>query len=416
VKVVARSAGRSVTAAAAYRAGECIEDRRTGLVFDYTRKGGVVLTEILAPAGAPAWVQDRSELWNRVEEGEKRKDSQLAREIEIALPRELSPDQRAELARNFVLERFVSAGMVADMCIHEGRASDGVVQPHAHVLLTMRLLKGEGFGPKERTWNPEFKNTKGERGFVVDTSPLVGVREAWAEHVNRELERIGSAERVDHRSLEAQRADALTQAQDPARPAGERQAAAIRAVVLDREPDIKQGPTAAAMERKGKTTERGEELRAVRARNRQRAELRDEYELLCETLGIVPEAPASANSFPAAAYADPVRKAAHAVLKEQREQENRRRAMAERLKQQTVEKGREWRQAKAETTTPPPAKKEARGGGKSKGKSKGGGVQPPVIPGVPPTDKAEATRRRRAMLARLKRQAAEKRLDFGREH
>jgi ATP-dependent exoDNAse (exonuclease V) alpha subunit len=418
VKVVSRKEGRSATGAAAYRAGACIEDRRTGLVFDYTRKRDVVLTEILAPAGAPAWAQDRAELWNRVEEREDQWNSQLAREAELALPRELPPDERADLARRFVVERFVSAGMLADMCIHEGEASDGVVQPHAHVLLTMRRFEGDGFGGKERSWNPRFANTKGGHGFVADTSPLENLREKWADYVNHELERIGSTERVDHRSLAAQRAEALAQAQDPARSPEERQAAAIRAEALDREPQTKQGPKAAAMERKGTVTERGEELRAIKAGNRERDELRKEYAFLCETLGITPEAPATPNSFPAAAYVDPVRKVAHAALKEQREQEKRRHAMAERLKQQTVEKARDWRQAKAETTGPP-APKEARAEGKSKSKSKGkskGSVQPPGVPGVPQSDKAEATRRRRAMLARLKRQAAEKRLDFGREH
>lgn len=113
--IVRRSQGRTVTAAAAYRAGEVIADQRTGLVFDYRRRQGVTETLILAPPDAPAWMRDRARLWNAVEAAEKRKDAQLARDIELALPHELSPAERRELVRGFVAAAFVDAGMVADV-------------------------------------------------------------------------------------------------------------------------------------------------------------------------------------------------------------------------------------------------------------------------------------------------------------
>src|SRR6516165_11628728 len=94
VKVISRGGGRCATAAAAYRAGELVHDRSTGQDFDYTRKSGVEHTEILAPDHAPQWVFDRAELWNRVEEAEVRKDAQLAREVEVALPIELNEESQ----------------------------------------------------------------------------------------------------------------------------------------------------------------------------------------------------------------------------------------------------------------------------------------------------------------------------------
>lgn len=228
VKVISRSKGRSATGAAAYRAGERIEDRRTGLAHDYTRKHGVDHSEILAPDGAPAWVYDRAELWNRVEEGERRKDSQVAREVEIALPRELDAEQQRELATDYARDQFVSRGMVADVCLHH---QDGD-NPHAHIMLTMRELDGDGFASrKNRDWN--------------DTELLEEWRAEWERHANDALERSGEAERIDHRSLEDQG--------------------------LERAPTIKMGPAAWALEARGVETERGDLNREITAAN-------DEYE------------------------------------------------------------------------------------------------------------------------------------------
>jgi ATP-dependent exoDNAse (exonuclease V) alpha subunit len=180
--VIKRSAGRSATAAAAYRAAEKIVDERSGEVHDYTRKRGVDYSVIIAPEGAPDFVFDRSTLWNSVELAEKRKDAQLAREIDIAIPIELSQAQAIDCVLGFVREQFCDAGMVADVCFHKLDSHN----PHVHVLLTMRELTPLGFGKKRRDWN--------------DASKLVQWREAWAKHANAALERAKVRERIDHRS------------------------------------------------------------------------------------------------------------------------------------------------------------------------------------------------------------------------
>lgn len=243
-KVIGRSTGRSATGAAAYRAAEAIHDDRTGIVHDYTRKGGVEHREILAPPNAPEWMCQREVLWNAVEKAEARKDAQLAREVEVALPRELSAEQRLDLVRGFVREEFVARGMVADVAIHNPRHRDGQEHPHAHVMLTMRCLTVDGFGPKERSWNSK--------------DVLEGWRERWEAHANRALERAGRDERIDHRSY------------------------ADRGV--DREPQPKLGPVATAMERRGEASERGDELRAVEARNSEREGLWRQLDAVRATL------------------------------------------------------------------------------------------------------------------------------------
>lgn len=182
-KLISRSSGRSATAAAAYRAGEKITDERTGEVHDYSRKRGVDHTEIIAPAQAPEALLNRSKLWNEAEASEKRKDAQIAREIEIALPRELTPPQQIALVQRYVRSEFVSAGMIADIAIHHARGEN----PHAHILLTMRDVGSAGFGPKNRSWN--------------DRALLETWRERWSDHCNTELEKAGHEARIDHRSL-----------------------------------------------------------------------------------------------------------------------------------------------------------------------------------------------------------------------
>ncbi len=260
-KVIGRKGGRSSVAAAAYRAGGRLRDERQGIEHDYSRKGGVMHAEILAPENAPDWMRDRDRLWNAVEAVERRKDAQLAREIEVALPRELDRGERLELLRGFVQRQFVDRGMIADLAVHEGRARDGHGQPHAHVMLTLRELTGDGFGKKDRSWNePEL---------------LMGWREAWARDANAALERAGRSERIDHRSLPVQRAEAERQA-TRARDAGQEERARqleIKVVELSREPEPKIGPAANALEKRGIETERGNAFRAAQARNAERREL-----------------------------------------------------------------------------------------------------------------------------------------------
>ncbi len=172
------------------------------------------------------WVFDRQVLWNRVEAAEKRVDAQLAREIEITLPRELTKDQQVAVVRQFVGDQFVSLGMVADFAIHRPVAADGLEQPHAHVLLTLRRLEpgsATGFSPtKERDWNErediaravaearkQFNNTglevHREALEVAEAQRNVNIwRERWAAYANQALADAGSEARIDHRTLEKQ--------------------------------------------------------------------------------------------------------------------------------------------------------------------------------------------------------------------
>ena len=190
VQVISRSTGQSVVAAAAYRSGETLYDNRAGKTFDYSRKEDVLHAEIMAPAGAPAWVRNRAALWNKVEASEKRKDAQLARSIIAALPRELDQEQNLALIRGYIDENFVAKGMIADFAIHESDAGDGFKNPHAHIMLTLRPLEDEGFGKKNRDWNR------------VQT--LNGWRHAWEVHTNQYLELAGRTERVSLKSFKEQ--------------------------------------------------------------------------------------------------------------------------------------------------------------------------------------------------------------------
>ncbi len=148
-KVIGRSQGRSAVAAAAYRAAEELHDKLLDLNHKYTAKRGVVHREIMLPDGAPDRWLDREALWNEVEAGEKRCDAQLARDIEISLPRELGQAEAIRLAQDFVREQFVSRGMVADLNVHWTLARDGELQPHAHVMLTMRRIELRQAGSRQ---------------------------------------------------------------------------------------------------------------------------------------------------------------------------------------------------------------------------------------------------------------------------
>ncbi len=188
--VISRSQGRSAVACAAYRSAEKLQDERYDREHDYTNKQDVAHTDILLPENAPEWMADREKLWNAVEANEKRKDAQLAREFNFALPKELTLEQNIELAREFVKETFVKQGMVADLCIHNDKQPDGQLHPHAHVMLTMREVSHEGFGQKVRAWN--------------DKAMLLSWREEWAEVANKHLALHGHDLRIDHRTLAEQ--------------------------------------------------------------------------------------------------------------------------------------------------------------------------------------------------------------------
>lgn len=204
-KIISRSAGGNAVAAAAYRTGEKLHDGEK--THDYTGKGNVVSSFIIAPDGAPAWAYQREELWQKVELCERRKDSQLARELVVSLPRELTLRASTELVREFVTRELVSRGMIADISIHNPLASDGKNNPHAHIMLTMRDLDADGgfFGKKRRDWNAEFGNTKGQgsQGGVTDAQGLSALRERWADALNAKLANAGVLDRVTHLSNEA---------------------------------------------------------------------------------------------------------------------------------------------------------------------------------------------------------------------
>jgi Ti-type conjugative transfer relaxase TraA len=190
-KVVQRAKGESSVAGAAYRSGSRIYEESTGITHDYTYKRGVEYSEILAPDGAPPWVFDRHTLWNTVEAAEKRKDAQVAREIEVGLPIELERNEQVALLRDFVNREFIAKGMVADIGIHR----DNPNNPHSHILLTTRDLTPEGFGPKNRSWNA--------------TQQLLNWRRGWADVTNEHLIEAGLGVRIDHRSYREQKLDLI---------------------------------------------------------------------------------------------------------------------------------------------------------------------------------------------------------------
>ena len=252
VSIIKRSEGRSAVAAAAYRSGTKLTNEWDGLTHDYTRKGGVVHAEIMLPAHAPPEFSDRSILWNSVEQIEKARDSQLAREIEAALPRELSREQQLALVRAYVKDNFVDKGMCADFAIHD----KGTGNPHVHIMLTVRPLKENGaWGAKCRKAYdldengqriPDGKGGwKNHREDTTDWNDKGNVeiwRAAWAAYTNRALEAAGQPALVDHRSYKRQG--------------------------IDKIPSVHLGPAASQMEKRGIRTDKGEVNRQIAADNK----------------------------------------------------------------------------------------------------------------------------------------------------
>lgn len=251
IKIISRGKGKSAVAASAYRSGEKIKNEYDGIVHDFTRKGGIAHTEILLPQNAPQEFANRSVLWNSVEKIEKSKNSQLAREIEIALPKELDREKQIELVRNYVKENFVDVGMCADIAIHD--KNDG--NPHAHILLTMRPLN------EDKTWGAKSKkeyildengekvklkngNYKTRKINTVDWNEQDKAehwRKAWADIINKCLEENSIQDKVDHRSYQRQGIEQI--------------------------PTIHLGVSATQMEKKGIATDRGNINREIRKQN-----------------------------------------------------------------------------------------------------------------------------------------------------
>jgi len=190
VKTIGRSGGGNAVNSIAYRSGEKLKDHQLDKTFYYSgKKMDVMHKEIMTPEKVPVWANDREKLWNAVEAVEKRKDSQLAREVEISLPREFSVDQNISLVKEYVQKEFVDKGMVADVCMHYGIKGDSY-NPHAHVMLTMRNIDEQGFGKKNVSWN--------------NRELLKEWRESWCELSNKHLALNGIDQQIDHRSLKEQ--------------------------------------------------------------------------------------------------------------------------------------------------------------------------------------------------------------------
>jgi predicted nucleic acid-binding Zn-ribbon protein len=258
IKIISRGKGKSAVAAAAYRAGELIKSDYDGITHDFTRKGGIVHTEILLPANAPEEYANRAVLWNAVERTEKAENAQLSREVEFSLPRELSHEQNIALARDFVKRTFVDKGMIADICIH-----DNDDKPHAHVMLSMRPFNDDGtWGGKQKKeyildkdgnkiYDPKKRQYKCRSIPSTDWNDMGNAeiwRAAWQDAANAELERLGFEARIDHRSYERQGVDIL--------------------------PSIKLGTAASQMEKRGIRTERGDINREIALMNKNIRQLR----------------------------------------------------------------------------------------------------------------------------------------------
>ncbi len=235
-KVISRGKGQSAIAAAAYRSGDRLRDEQAGeQKFYQSRSERIEFTGIMAPKDAPAWAQDRNELWNHAERAENRKDAQLAREIEIALPHELTDQQREWLVKDFAREAFVRKGYAVDIAIHAPEETSDERNHHAHLMITMRTLDADGFAAK--------------KDRSLNTSEQLGEwREQWAHLANRHLERHGHDARIDHRSLKAQG--------------------------IDREPTIHLGFAANEMAQRGAPSDRMEALQNVLERNDIRLEMK----------------------------------------------------------------------------------------------------------------------------------------------
>jgi len=253
IKIISRGKGKSAVAAAAYRSGEKITNEYDGFTHDYTKKGGVVHTEILLPEHAPKEYADRSILWNAVERIEKNKNAQLSRELELALPVELSVGQNISLVRDYCNRHFVDKGMCADIAIH----NTGTGNPHAHIMLTMRPFEKDGsWAAKSRKEyilddngerivlkSGEYKSRKVDAVDWNNQDNAEIWRAAWADMVNEFLERQDISERIDHRSYERQGVEQI--------------------------PTVHLGVAAFQMEKRGIATERGNKNRKIDELNKQ---------------------------------------------------------------------------------------------------------------------------------------------------
>ena len=199
MKPMSRSSGRSAVAAAAYRAADKLENQRDGLVHDFTRRSGVEHAEIVLPKDVDAdWARNRSALWNAAEVSEKRKDARVAREIEVALPHELSAEQRLDLTREFAQELADRYGVAVDFAIHSPHGDTDIRNHHVHLMMTTRKIGFAGLGEKSAL---ELENKRLQAlGLPTSHEQLRAIRIDWEEKTNDHLARAGLDIRIDHRS------------------------------------------------------------------------------------------------------------------------------------------------------------------------------------------------------------------------
>lgn len=278
VTQIKRSEGRTAVASAAYRAGEKLQNLWDGETYDYTRKGGVILSEIMLPEYAPARLSDRYTLWNEVEQVERNYNAQLAYSFDIALQNEFSLEENISLAREFITRYFVSDGMIADFAVHQpDREKGGIPNPHVHVLVPIRPLNADGtWGAKQRRvyrLDQDGNRIRKENGrWAFDAVPatnwgkpetLERWRAAWADMVNDRLAQKGLDCRIDHRSYVDQGLDLI--------------------------PTVHEGPHIRKMEQKGIRTEKGELNRWIRSTNRMIRKVRAAIVALKEWMQAVKE-------------------------------------------------------------------------------------------------------------------------------
>ena len=276
VTQIKRSAGQSAVAAAAYRSGEKLHSEYYGEDSDYTKKGGVICSEILLPPHAPPSFSDRETLWNEVERAERGKKAQLAYSFDIALQNEFSMQENIELARQFLLEQFVSRGMVVDFAVHSPDKEDcGISNPHFHVMCPIRPLDEHGrWGNKQRReylLDEHGNRIRDEAGnYVFNAVPttdwgspdtLEHWRQAWADLCNAKFAEKGLDCRIDHRSYERQGVEQI--------------------------PTQHEGPTVRAMEAKGICTNKGDLNRWIRKTNAMLREAKQKIAALIDWLKAV---------------------------------------------------------------------------------------------------------------------------------
>ncbi len=261
---ISRSKGHTAVGAAAYRAGEKIYDDYYGVTQDYSRKQGVIYSEIMLPPNVPERLQDRQTLWNEVETIENHPKAQLAHSFEFALQNELTMEENIVIARKFVQENFLARGMIVDMAVHDPPRGDPDEpgNPHVHVICPIRPLNEHGeWGAKQRReylkdeqGNP-ILDKKGKPKFRAvpttdwsDKETLKEYRKNWCDLVNAAFEEKGVPERIDHRSYQEQDVDLI--------------------------PTIHEGVAVRQMEAKGISTEKRALNNLIRYLNRLMIELR----------------------------------------------------------------------------------------------------------------------------------------------